>query len=258
MNKLLNVYKPVNLTPFQVIQQLREQYPEYKDKKIGYAGRLDPLAHGVLVLMIGEATKEREKHQALTKEYEFEALFGIETDSYDVLGLLRNLQTGKMPEDFEKQISEFIKKKIGNQMQTYPPFSSKAVEGKPLFWWAKQNRISEITIPTREITIEHFELLSIGSMTGEQLRGKVKNLLQTVQGDFRQEDIWLRWQNFFVTNITNTFITARFRITCSSGTYVRSLVHDLGKELTLGAIATEILRTKVGQYRLEDALKITG
>ena len=59
MKKLLNIYKPIGLTPFLTIQLVRNQFQEYKNEKIGFAGRLDPLAHGVLLLMIGEATKKK-------------------------------------------------------------------------------------------------------------------------------------------------------------------------------------------------------
>ena len=58
MKKILSVYKPLYLTPYQLIQQLKKNYPEYANEKIGYAGRLDPLAHGVLLLMIGEENKK--------------------------------------------------------------------------------------------------------------------------------------------------------------------------------------------------------
>src|SRR4051812_2270372 len=110
MNRVINVYKPIGFTPLQVIEKLREKFPEYKNVKIGYAGRLDPLAHGVLLLMIGDATKEREKYLGLDKSYEFEAVLGVSTDSYDVLGLVNNNLTMKLfnnGANLEKKIEDF-------------------------------------------------------------------------------------------------------------------------------------------------------
>ena len=278
MNALLNIYKPVGLTPLQMIENVRKKFPEYKNEKIGYAGRLDPLAHGLLLLMIGEATKERGKYLNLPKTYEFEAVFGIETDTYDLLGLLCHpelvsgsiFQTKEMLKLAQHDINAFIQNKLGKQTQPYPPYSSKTVGGKPLFWWAKNNKLLEIRIPEREIEIYDFKLLSLNAITLKDLKQHVATVLQ-VTGDFRQKEIGERWKEFFntychperssakqngVEGSFPIFQTARFTISCSSGTYVRSLVHELGKKLGCGAITLEILRTKVGDYALQDSLKL--
>ena len=266
MQQLLNVYKPLYATPLQVIDALRLKFPEYKESKIGYAGRLDPLAHGVLLLMVGEEAKQREKYLDLPKTYEFEALLGLQTDTYDLLGLLQNPPSPLYVKGVAAAggLKQFIQSKLGSHTQPYPPFSSKAVGGKPLHWWAKQNRLSEITIPTREITIYSFELLSTGTISVDDLKEKIKNAT-TVQGSFRQTEILEAWGNYFSTHkaknaqstIRNSqFPTARFRVSCSSGTYVRGLVHELGKYLETGAVTTEILRTEVGEYTIEASLRL--
>ena len=88
MDKVVNVYKPISPTPLQVVEKFREKHPEYAESKISYAGRLDPLAEGVLLLLIDKENKKREKYQKLDKEYEFEVLFGAATDTYDLLGIV--------------------------------------------------------------------------------------------------------------------------------------------------------------------------
>ena len=256
MKKLLTVYKPIGITPYQLIQQVKEHFPQYNDEPIGFAGRLDPLAHGVMLLMIGEATKERELYLNLSKTYEFEALLGIETDTYDLLGLIKSPQPPLPKEGETSFLHQFIQSKLGKQIQPYPPFSSKTVHGKPLFWWAKNDKLSEITIPEREIEIYDFKLLAEGTITAQQLQQKVTDDIHTIQGDFRQDEIKKQWNHFFLENKTSVFQTARFTIDCSSGTYVRGLAHDLGKQLGTGAITLEILRTKVGNYSLEESLKL--
>ena len=77
MHQIISVYKPKGITPYQLIQYVKQTYPEYHNKKIGFAGRLDPLAHGVMLLMVDEATKERDKYLTLPKEYACEAIFGM-------------------------------------------------------------------------------------------------------------------------------------------------------------------------------------
>ena len=65
MGSVLSIYKPIGVTPNQIIEKLREAQPEYQDIKIGFAGRLDPLAHGLLLLMTGDETKDRDKYLGL-------------------------------------------------------------------------------------------------------------------------------------------------------------------------------------------------
>lgn len=255
MKPILNIYKPIGLTPLQVIKQIKTKSPEYKDIPIGYAGRLDPLAHGVLLLMVGEANKQRQKYLSLTKDYAFKMIFGIETDTYDVMGIIKNNKVVNPPKEIKDLLMKFMKQKIGRQQQLYPAFSSKTVDGKPLHWWAKQKKLSTITIPQKEITIEKFELIKLGQITTEDLKEKVNTSLKLVEGDFRQEKIFQRWDILFKNNPNHTFVTATCSITCSSGTYVRSLIHEFGKELRTGAIALDILRTRVGDHTIDQSLQ---
>ena len=121
----------------------------------------------------------------------------------------------------------------------------------------------------REITIYSFELLSMGNISAEDLEKKIIKSVTSVQGHFRQKETLEAWYNYFnslhfakatrgkqLSTLNSQFTTARFRISCSSGTYVRGLIHELGKILGTGAIATEILRTKVGEYSIDNSLKM--
>src|SRR5579871_234239 len=91
MQTILNLYKPIGKTPLEVIREFQIQNPEYQNVKLGYAGRLDPMAEGVLLVLVGEENKKRKEYERLKKEYEFTVLFGIETDSYDALGTVKNI-----------------------------------------------------------------------------------------------------------------------------------------------------------------------
>ncbi len=255
MKKVVKIYKPIGQTPLQAINEFRQNNPEYKDIKIGIAGRLDPLAYGVLLLMIGAETKNRDKYLSLDKEYEFEVLFGISTDTYDVLGLINNVTIGQLnnffssSQNLKKKIKLFIKSKLGKQTQAYPSYSSKEVLGKPLFQWAREGRLGEIEIPDKKVEIYKFELLDIKNVATLKIRKKMFENIGKVSGDFRQEEIIKKWEDFFQNNKDQVFITARFRISCSSGTYVRSLANEMGEKFGSGAIAIDILRTKVGDNK---------
>ncbi len=109
MSNVLNVYKPEGITPVQLIEQLRINFPEYREAKISFAGRLDPLAHGVMVLLLGEENKQREKYLNLEKEYTFSCLLGVETDTFDYLGILKSERYSTSPEELDEEINKFLK-----------------------------------------------------------------------------------------------------------------------------------------------------
>ncbi|MGH7204368.1 MAG: hypothetical protein ACREHC_08035 [Candidatus Levyibacteriota bacterium] len=254
MKALLPIYKPIGITPLQLIEQLRETKPEYKEEKIGYAGRLDPMAHGVMLLMVGDETKNRADYLSLSKEYKFKVLLGVETDTFDILGLLNGIKVKSTASNANSIVNLFVNDKIGTHVQPYPPYSSKAVAGKPLFWWANNNRLNEIEIPKHAVTISNFKLTSSKSIKREVLQKQISTNISLLKGDFRQEAIMERWQRFFVENSNEMFSTATFTLQCSSGTYVRSIADELGKKISCGAITLDILRIKLGEYVLEDTL----
>lgn len=245
------------MTPLEVIMELKQLKPELKNQKISYAGRLDPLARGVLLLLVGEEIKHKEKYLSLDKSYEFEAILGIETDTYDLLGLIQSLELKLVPINVNLIVNDFVNKYRGKQLQSYPPYSSKAVDGKHLFWWAKNKRLDEIAVPTREIEIFKFETVGMGEITLLKLEEKINREIALIHGDFRQNSILKRWEEFFAKyDRSEKLKTVKFNVTCSSGTYVRELVHQLGKEIGCGAVTIDILRTTIGDYSLKKSLKL--
>lgn len=246
IQKVINIYKPVGITPLQLIQKFKQENPQYQDLKISYAGRLDPMAHGQMLLLVGEENKNREKYLNLDKTYEFTSCFGMQTDSYDFLGILKNINYQNPPQNLEPLIKEFINKSIGKQTQEYPPYSTKTVFGKPLFKWAREGQLEKIKIPKREIEIYSFELKQISNISQKNLKNYIFKNIKKLDGDFRQQEILEKWEEFFQKNEIPEFTTAIFQVSCSSGTYIRSLANRLGEVLTCKAITIEIHRTEVG------------
>lgn len=243
--------KPIGKTPLQMVELFKERNPEYKEDIISYAGRLDPMAHGLLILLIGDENKQRESYLHLDKTYEVEILFGVETDTYDVLGKIQSCKETKLQRsNIENKLQTFI----GKREQVYPPYSSKAVQGKPLFWWAREGKLGEIEIPKREIEIFSIDYVSEKEIGGKELLTEIKKRIGEVQGDFRQAETLSEWK----TNSTTTQVYAviKIQVTCSSGTYMRTLAHELGKQLGTSAIAFDIKRTQVGKYLIKDVQKI--
>ena len=176
MSDVIPIYKALGETPYQAILKFKKRFPEYMNVKISYAGRLDPMAEGLLLLLVGEENQKRKKYENLSKTYEFTVLLGIATDTYDILGkivhspnlnshLINNssiVESGDGTSmDYGKwQMENILKSFLGKRVQPYPPYSSKAVKGKPLYWWARENRLDEIEIPTKVIEIYDIKLKS--------------------------------------------------------------------------------------------------
>lgn len=255
MKNIINIYKPVGKTPLEVIQQFQVEYPYYKNKKIAYAGRLDPMAEGVLILLVYPKTKERNTYQKLSKKYEFEILFGFSSDTYDILGIPQ--QTPPKSKIQKIHIDTIVKELVGKKMQSYPPYSSKTVKGKPLFWWARENRLDEIDIPKKEVNIYSIVSMKMCEIKSYNLLEKIEQKIYQVEGDFRQKTITLAWKNFLEENDA-TYTIARCSIECSSGTYVRSISHEMGEKLNSGALAFSIKRTSVGEFTLKNSIRLSG
>lgn len=246
MQKVLKLYKPVGSTPLEIINQFKNQNHEYKDKKLCYAGRLDPMAEGLLLVLVGEECKKRKEYERLSKTYEFEVLIGISTDTFDILGKIKSINPSPVSKE---QVDKIIQKYSGEILQEYPPYSSPRIKGKPLFWWARENRLSEIRIPEKKISIFNFQLLNIRKVNSKDLLRIVQERILIVAGNFRQKEILKNWDKK-LKGEKKHFLILKLRIKCSSGTYVRSIANEIGKELKKGALAFSIKRINIGNFSL--------
>lgn len=251
---VLLVGKPVGLTPLQVVKAVQKERATLSGKKIGYAGRLDPMAEGLLLLLVGDENKKRKSYEDLPKTYEFSLLLGIETDTYDILGKIT--QGPLFGKTFsKKQIEKVSTLLIGKKNVEYPPYSSAVYKGKPLYYWARKGLLSTITIPKRDRVIFSLNILHVKSWNAQELKEYVYARIEKVDGDFRQEEILSDWKNLLGEQNDN-FVVVDFVIKCSSGTYIRSVCSEIGKSLGTCGIALSIKRTQIGTYNLTDALSV--
>lgn len=243
MNNVVEIFKPIGLTPLQALEEFRKNNPEYKDVKLSYIGRLDPMANGIMLILIGEENKNREKYLNLDKEYAFDILFGFNTDTFDILGKV--LGDGDFIGDLKNVLEKEVAELKGKIVQEYPSYSGKTVDGKKLFDWAKEDKLDEIEIPTKEIEIYDIKLKDVYEINVVDLRNLIFERINKVTGDFRQQEILEIWKDKLSKhNDIQKFKVASFSISCSSGTYIRSIANNLGKKLSYPAIALNITRTK--------------
>jgi tRNA pseudouridine55 synthase len=251
--EVLNLYKHLGETPRERLERLREQRPEYRHEVLSYAGRLDPMAEGVLLCLVGSANKRREPYLDMSKEYTLDVLFGFATDTYDVLG--RVMERGDASNIKRKVLEKALNEFRGAVSQEYPPYSSKTMEGKSLIEWARSGALSTIVLPRRTITIYDITLKAMYKVDEPTLLSYIEENVERVQGDFRQDEITRLWRRGLRKEGTREFPCATIEISCSSGTYARSIAHGLGQELGVPALALHILRTKVGEYEIERSLR---
>jgi len=252
MNSVINIYKRYGETPLQAVERYVALHPEYKGVKMTYAGRLDPMAEGVLIVLTGEKNKEREAYTGLPKEYEFEFILGVETDTYDLLGKITAMNGSTLPA-FEA-VGNTLEKYRGTFEQSYPAYSSKVVDGRQLFEYARSGTLSRIVLPKHSVTVKDIKLESVRTMSRDEFLKSTRSAIESVQGDFRQKEILALW-NTYGESAPEEITIYKARVSCGSGFYVRQLVSDIGRDLGTGAVTSHIVRTRVGDFKLTDSLR---
>lgn len=249
MEKILNLYKERGETPLARIDRFRVAHPEYKNVAMSYVGRLDPMAEGVLLVLVGEENKKRNEYLNFNKEYTFEVLFGFATDTYDILGLLTDAVTRASHRSLNPtMLMEYISQIQGSFSQKYPPYSSKPLEGVPLFVKARAGTLDTFNLPEHQITVYSMGLTGTRHISQEELLASLKADINHVRGDFRQKNIITVWEEHLRILYGLSFDIASLSISCSTGTYVRSIANELGEKMGIPALAFKIVRTKVGTW----------
>ena len=248
MKKVIVVNKKEGETPLEALEKARVKNKIGKDVPMTYAGRLDPMASGVLLVLAGEECKNKEKYLKLGKEYSFEVLFGFSTDTFDILGKVTN--TSKNRADREELITEVnknLKYFKGKFEQAYPLYSSKTVKGKQLFTYGREGK--KVRLPTQEINVKSLKFLKLRKITNRNLLSNIGTRVLRVNGDFRQKEILKIWQKNLIKK-DKVFYIGSFIIKTGGGVYVRGIADSFGTKIGIPALAFSIKRTKVGKYAI--------
>ena len=246
------LYKTLGETPNQCVMRFKAQNPEYSAISMTYAGRLDPIAEGLLLVLSGDEIREKDKYLELKKTYEFEILWGFSTDTLDVLGMVTSKEIS-IPTTIE--IKKALEVSLEKFEQKYPAYSSKPVNGLPLLEWARSGKLHEIEIPSHEVEIFEASHITRKTILGSDLLNDVKTKIKSVIGDFRQKEILNSWVNILVSNPEKEFIVDSISMTVSSGFYVRQFVSDFAGTFDATATTFYIKRTQIGDFKVEDGLK---
>lgn len=246
---IYTVYKPAGHTPLQALGMLRAEAGIAESTPLTYAGRLDPMAEGLLLVLAGGAVHRKDEFLKLDKTYVVTALFGVETDSFDLLGVPKQIIPHlTSPILGEEEIRRVLQSYAGKVTLPLPLYSSPPVDGKPLFQHAQQNSMQAQHAPTRTTTIFSCNMGELKETGSDALIDYIHTTIGTIYGDFRQTNILAAWEQLLSTQPALQTVT--FTVHCSSGTYMRSLVQDLGAQLGVGACVYKLVRTQVGNFKL--------
>jgi tRNA pseudouridine55 synthase len=228
----LLIDKPAGPTSHDVVAFVRRAL---RVDRAGHTGTLDPLATGLLVVLVGSATRLAQFLAADEKEYIADVRLGIATVTYDAASLpdagvqVREwrMEVGTSVEDIEQTLSRFR----GTFLQTPPPYSAKKIASVPAYEKARKNQSVElkpVEVTVRELEIVRTSNLETGSPTPSPA----------------------------ALHPSTSSPPLRLRVAASAGFYVRSLAHDIGQALGCGAHLEALRRTRVGRFRAEDGLTL--
>ena len=276
MKSVINLYKPVGLSPLQAVDKFRLKHREYSKVKMGYAGRLDPMAEGVLLVLVGEENKKIRKYLGYDKEYRAEILIGLKSDSCDVLGMVSahtistqlapaicdnssrppsqdsqiaearppSLKDGVSVEVDEKALKKKLKMLRGRYEQKIPAYSSYRVKGHPMFYYAlKGEKIEDVK---KEVNIQGIKINSIYSIGSGKLLKYVLGKIDKVDGEFRQKLVKEKWRGV-LDGSDERFVVVDVTLNVSSGTYIRAIADDFGSGFG-GGLLLSLKRTRVGDF----------
>jgi tRNA pseudouridine(55) synthase len=253
MDNILNIYKPLGMTTFQAIEKFKEINPEYKNVPIAYTGRLDPMAEGVLVLLANNKRYDAKDFQKKKKIYTAKILFGFSTDSYDLLGVVKkegNFDISK------KELEDYFKKHKGKNKFSLPPYCAYKINGKPMFYLAREGLLNDSDIPKKEMIIESYYIKKDFNIEKEYLRNYIFQTINKVKGDFRQKEIIKNWYNILNLSSSTRFKIFEVVFEVSGGTYIRSIVNNLSKELNKPALLYHLQRNSVDGFSEFNSIKI--
>lgn len=239
---LLPIWQPVGYSTHIISAKVAEKY----NVLTSHTGTMDPMAQGVIIVLLGQKRNSKYELAKWLKEYEFEVVFGVATDTYDGMGLVTSFHEGSISEEI---LREVLKEFVGEYIQDVPPYSSTKVKGKPLHWFARNKKLSGIEIPRKAGEIYEIELLDFYTKDFSSIIDDLREKIGLVSGDFRQDQIKTRWIKFVETLKTGKNMQiAKIRVKMSKGLYIRSLSQDIANKMNTTGFVYNLVRSANGKY----------
>ena len=220
MDGILIIDKPAGITSHDVVSRVRRIL---KTKRVGHTGTLDPFATGVMVILVGQATRLAQFLDKDEKEYEALVRFGFETETGDRTGKRRDAETaGRGDAMTRREVEDVLAGFRGEIEQTPPMYSAKKIDGKKLYEHARKGE----TVERKAVAVNIYELELISE------------------------------PHAAAGGLTPGEVDTSIRVVCSAGTYIRTLAEDIGRKIGTGAHLAELRRTRAGKFTISQSLTL--
>ncbi len=212
MEEMLLIDKPVGVSSAEIVRLLKPAFP---GEKIGHGGTLDPLANGLLIVLVGKATKLFSQLQEYPKTYLAEITFGKTTTTLDREGEVTLINPSELiGEKFSRSALDRVLASFSSRYrQRVPAFSAVKYKGKPFYWWRRHYPQQPLPVKKKEVNFYDWQVISLKE---------------------------------------SPYPAVTLRLKVSSGFYVRQFASDLGEKLELAAYLSSLRRLAIGEYSLED------
>lgn len=274
LSGILLVDKPVGWTSHDVVAYIRRVAGQ---KSVGHTGTLDPLASGLMIILLGEATKLSSYFSEKNKKYLVEVLFGLETDSLDITGKLRtcilnqtsekddcNLNQIQFLQSIESKLPEILQNKTGEKEYEIPLFSAKKIDGVRLYEHAHAVHLAP-ELPKKLMNfyiIKQVDAFTNSVLDLEQWISSLELRMQKFTNDQRLKSEFANLK----TNISAlvTLPKLSFEVECSKGSFIRSWAQSLGEDVKKlfkvkdGAVVSALRRIETQNFHVNQALLLSN
>ena len=246
LSGILPVYKEKGFPSFDVVAKLRGIYGQ---KKVGHTGTLDPMAEGVLIVVLGQATKLSDLILTSRKQYIATMKLGVSTETDDTTGEKQKLCDGDKlralvsdEKELRSKLESLFKEFLGKSMQVPPLYSAIKINGKKLYEYAREG--IEIKPDARPVEIYSLELMDV----------EISEADSTSTDNMNSDNVSA--DNVNSDNVSAMDCYVRFKVDCSKGTYIRALIRDMGEKLGVGAAMSALVRDEINGIYAKDGLRI--
>jgi len=238
---MLQFHKKRGETPLEMLDRLRVEQSELLNETLSYAGRLDPMAEGVMLVLVGdEENKNYKDYLGFDKTYRATFVCGVETDTRDILGLLTEQDDTVVVT--QEECAKHVALWTNIHEQTYPWFSSQTVDGKKLFEHYREGN-TQIERPKRQVTIHEANIIEAQHFSKEALQQYIEASLALVHehNNLRQKEVTQSWVEYFTHTKRTAWHAYTVEIRVSTGTYIRALTETF----PFPATVLQLVRTHI-------------
>jgi len=244
------VNKPLGVSTHAYVSTIGKKLSE----KVTHTGSLDPMATGVVVVLSGADRLDKQQYSDVDKTYTFSMLVGLTTDSLDLLGLVSSCTEQEFCNMDVAMVEKVSLGFVGEYIQQLPAFCARRTNGESFFDISKRGEV--VPIVYEHTLIKQLSLIRVWDINTEELLERIERHIIYVEGDFRQDEIIVRWRETMSKLGHHKFQVFDVTVVSSKRMYVRGLVRDISAKLEIPCTTIAIERTQNGRFSIDDCVAV--